>query len=85
MSQLNSCGAELRDREAAGEGNIMNKEEGGELMRGRGRGEKWRDSKMLPSLKLQNERSMGLFKCAPRDERWLVESLSYGGGGVSID
>lgn len=42
----------LGDREAAGEGNIMNKEEVGELVRGGGRGEKWGDSKTLPSLKL---------------------------------
>ena len=35
--------------------------------------EGWRsDSKMLPSLKVQNERSMSLFKCAPQDESWLV-------------
>lgn len=34
VSRLNSCGAELtRWQEAAGEGNIMNKEEGGEHMR----------------------------------------------------
>lgn len=54
VSRLNSCGAELpRWQEAAGEGNIMNKEEGGVRTWERGgRGEKWRDSKMLPSLKL---------------------------------
>lgn len=55
VSRLNSWGAELsRWQQAAGEGTVMNKEEVGGVRahESGGRSEKWRDSKMLPSLKL---------------------------------